>query len=481
MIKSQNNKTIILTQSILDDSSEFWIHRPQTMLQFQLQDELQVVNRNRLILKTLLLGGHYIKYGEEKFLDVRNMFLEMVYHPRTSSTGFRLSKNGEKLDVYGEVQNWVEVLKKYTIQSNLQQKYKIIKKIGEGSLFQVFKIKNKITGFQYAARIYDKVQLHSSNYLLELVKKQVALLRQVDHKNLIKLYEIFESSNHLYIIQELIEGGTLDSKISQTNFNQEQIVFIIKQTLNGLEELHKKGYIHGEVNLKSIAFKYQQDLNSLCLIHYSKVMLINVARNNNKKMISQRTSLKNDKTYISDLQQLGIILIKLLTGYQFHQYNLPNSMDEIKSILNFKQINYELEVLLQQLLLTDFETQISETNTPLEVLKNDIFKKQLEPKNFILKYQAIDDKNQRVSINNLDEDSLDIRSRVHTLPYIENRQSNSRSLSNRKPNVTPLKLSTLHKLETIVKPPSQTSERRQSNLYQLPRMNILPKMKQKIQ
>lgn len=58
-----------------------------------------------------MLGGHYIKYGEEvkikiiqkKFLDVRNMFLEMVYHPRTSSTGFRLSKNGEKLDVYGEV------------------------------------------------------------------------------------------------------------------------------------------------------------------------------------------------------------------------------------------------------------------------------------------------------------------------------------------------------------------------------------------
>ncbi|CAK81987.1 unnamed protein product (macronuclear) [Paramecium tetraurelia] len=479
MIKSQNNKTIILTQSILDDSSEFWIQRPQAMLQFQLQDALQVVNRNRLILKTLMLGGHYIKYGEEKFLDIRNMFLEIVYHPRTSSTGFRLSKNGEKLDVYGEVQNWVEMLKKQTIQFNLQQKYKIIKKIGEGSLFQVFKIKNKITGFQYAVRIYDKAKLHSSNYLLDLVKKQVTLLRQVDHQNLIKLYEIFESSNHLYVIQDLIEGGTLECKISQMNFNQEQIIFIVKQTLNGLEELHKKGYIHGEVGLKSIAFKSQQDLNSLCLIHYSKVMLMNVARNNSKKMVSQRTSLKNDKTYISDLQQLGIILIRLLTGYQFHQFNLPNSMDEIKTILNFKQINQELEVLLQQLILTDFETQLSDNNTPLEVLKNDIFKKQLEPKNFILKYQTINEKNQRTSLKHLDDDSLDIRSRVHTLPYLENRQSNSRSLSNRKPNVTPLKISILHKLETIAKPPSQSSERRQSNLYQLPRMNLMPKVKQK--
>lgn len=52
----------------------------------------------------------------------------------------------------------------------------------------------------------------------------------------------------------------------------------------------------------------------------------------------------------------------------------------------------------------------------------------------------------------MDEDSLDIRSRVHTLPYIEN--SNSGSLSNRKPNLTPLKLTISNKLETIVKPPS---------------------------
>ncbi|CAD8058158.1 unnamed protein product [Paramecium sonneborni] len=480
MIQSENNKTIIMTQSILDDSADFWIQRPQVLLQFQFSDNLQVVNRNRLMLKTLFLGGHYIKYSEDKYLDIRNVFLEIVYHPRTQQTGFRLSKNGEKLDVYGEVHSWVEVLKKYAIQFNLQQKYKIIKKIGEGSIFQVFKIKNKITGCLYAVRIYDKVKLHSSNYLLDLIKKQVTMLRQVDHKNLIKLFEIFESSNHLYLIQELLEGGTLDSKISQTNFNQEQIIFIVKQTLNGLEELHKKGFIHGDVTLKSIAFKNLQELDSLCLIHYSKVLLINLARNNNKRL-SQRTSLKKDKNQISDLQQLGIILIKLLTGYQFHQYNIPSSMDDIKSILNFQKVGKELELLLQQLLLTDFETQISETNTPLELLKNKIFKKSLEPKNFVLKYQALNEQLERPSLKPQDEDSLEIKSRVNTLPFIEKRQSNSRSLSKRKPQVAPIRLSKQNKFDKIVKPPSQSSEKRQSNLYQLPRMSILPKLKQKIQ
>lgn len=40
---------------------------------------------------------------KQKFIDVRNLFLELVYHPRTSQSGFRLSKNGEKLDVYGDI------------------------------------------------------------------------------------------------------------------------------------------------------------------------------------------------------------------------------------------------------------------------------------------------------------------------------------------------------------------------------------------
>lgn len=34
----------------------------------------------------------------------------------------------------------------------------------------------------------------------------------MEHPNLVKLHEIFESSNHLYLIEELIEGGTLEDK-----------------------------------------------------------------------------------------------------------------------------------------------------------------------------------------------------------------------------------------------------------------------------
>lgn len=61
----------------------------------------------------------------------------------------------------------------------------------------------------------------NSPYLLDVVKKQIKMKRQFEHKNLIRLLEIFESANHLYVVEELIEGGTLESKISQTTFNQQ--------------------------------------------------------------------------------------------------------------------------------------------------------------------------------------------------------------------------------------------------------------------
>lgn len=46
------------------------------------------------------------------------------------------------------------------------------------------------------------------------------MMREVQHPNLVQLHEIFESSNHIYIIQELVEGGNLEEKVRQTKLNQ---------------------------------------------------------------------------------------------------------------------------------------------------------------------------------------------------------------------------------------------------------------------
>ena len=43
-------------------------------------------------------------------------------------------------------------------------------------------------------------------------------MRALNHKNTMKLFEVFESENSLYIIFELLEGGQLEEKIKVTSF-----------------------------------------------------------------------------------------------------------------------------------------------------------------------------------------------------------------------------------------------------------------------
>lgn len=60
-------------------------------------------------------------------------------------------------------------------------------------------------------------------------------MRKFNHKNLMKLFEVYESDNSIYISVELLEGGQLYDKIkAKTKFSSEQIQLIMKGLLSGL-------------------------------------------------------------------------------------------------------------------------------------------------------------------------------------------------------------------------------------------------------
>ena len=63
-------------------------------------------------------------------------------------------------------------------------------------------------------------------------KYEINILKQLDHPNIIKLYEIFEDQNRYYLITELCKGGELfDEIINQGVFSENIAAGIIKQVL----------------------------------------------------------------------------------------------------------------------------------------------------------------------------------------------------------------------------------------------------------
>ena len=98
----------------------------------------------------------------------------------------------------------------------IKEIYKITRKIGSGAYGEVWKCYLRETGELWAVKIIKKKALEKAER--ERLKNESEILRQMDHPNIIKLYEIFEDKKYYYIITEFLTGGELFEKITDEEF-----------------------------------------------------------------------------------------------------------------------------------------------------------------------------------------------------------------------------------------------------------------------
>ena len=87
--------------------------------------------------------------------------------------------------------------------------YILEEEIGSGAFAKVVKGKHIPTGEQVAIKVLDKIFLNEDTENLKRVEKEIKILKLVKHKNIIKLYEIMETSQKIYLVMELCERGEL--------------------------------------------------------------------------------------------------------------------------------------------------------------------------------------------------------------------------------------------------------------------------------
>jgi len=83
------------------------------------------------------------------------------------------------------------------------QHYKIVKKLGEGSYGSVFKVVCLLTQQERAMKIMKKADVTDE----ENVFSELEVPKQLDHPNILKLYEVFEEEDFFYLLTEFCEGG----------------------------------------------------------------------------------------------------------------------------------------------------------------------------------------------------------------------------------------------------------------------------------
>ncbi|KAK9477385.1 kinase-like domain-containing protein [Lipomyces japonicus] len=151
-------------------------------------------------------------------------------------------------------------------------RWQLIEKMGDGAFSNVYKAQNLDTGELAAIKVVRKYDItnaeHNQHHLGEEAKKQqktvdrstilkeVTILRQLDHPNIVRLIDFFESESYFYVIMELLPGGELFHQIVRlTYFSEDLARHVIVQVAEALKYLHEEcGVVHRDIKPENILF-----------------------------------------------------------------------------------------------------------------------------------------------------------------------------------------------------------------------------------
>lgn len=134
--------------------------------------------------------------------------------------------------------------------------------MNRGAFSFVFRAKDTVTGKEVAVKVVRKKELnaseHGQNHLHPNMKKktkateranilkEVQIMRNIKHKNIVQLIEFSESDDYYFLVLELCQGGELFHRIVKlTYFSEDLARHVITQVAEGIRFLHEEcGVVH---------------------------------------------------------------------------------------------------------------------------------------------------------------------------------------------------------------------------------------------
>uniref|UniRef100_A0A8R1XZU8 MAP/microtubule affinity-regulating kinase 3 n=3 Tax=Onchocerca volvulus TaxID=6282 RepID=A0A8R1XZU8_ONCVO len=130
-------------------------------------------------------------------------------------------------------------------------KYKLLKTIGKGNFAKVKLAKHIPTGIEVAIKIIDKTALNPGS--LHKLFREVKIMKQLDHPNIVKLYQVMETENTLYLVMEYASGGEVfDYLVAHGRMKEKEARAKFRQIVSAVQYLHQKNIIHRDLKAENL-------------------------------------------------------------------------------------------------------------------------------------------------------------------------------------------------------------------------------------
>lgn len=147
----------------------------------------------------------------------------------------------------------VSVRLRSTCHTDIQQTYVFQKVLGHGQFGTVREATSLISQQQVAVKSISKEKAGTN---LHLLRRELEIMRLLDHPNVIKYFETYEDEKYIHIVMELCTGGDLfDKLIALGSLSERHAAEILTSLLLAVSHLHSLGICHRDLKPENFLFE----------------------------------------------------------------------------------------------------------------------------------------------------------------------------------------------------------------------------------
>lgn len=222
------------------------------------------------------------------------------------------------------------------------------KTVGSGAFGDVYMATNRVDNKMYAIKVMDKERILENGATLDIIQREIAIHRRINHPNIVKVYSSLENDKFFYLIMEYVNGGSLYYLIKKNKGVDEKKAFdYFIQACSAVNFLHENNLIHRDLKPENILISDKGEVK-LCdfgwcvdVTEGSRVTFCGTYEYMSPEIVKEIPY-----NFEIDVWSLGILLYELTHGYAPFRAEEDDSEDynEIfKKILKYK-FNIEKEL-----------------------------------------------------------------------------------------------------------------------------------------